>query len=185
MEYWSIVVSTKPQSLITTLTPYSLTKTITVTIKNNNNNSNKISAKSPNHYSHENDPILEDIHFTAEDVLSILASLDVTKAMGIDGIPNHVLKFCLLSLYKTVCHLFYQCYTQLCLPHEWKVHKITPIFKAGDKTSVKNYRPIYLCFAAFPKYLNELYITSPLIILVLKSLQISLVSYDIVQQHNN
>ena len=56
---------------------------------NNNNNNNKNSATSPNHNSHENDPTLEDIHFTAEDVYSILANPDVSKAMGIDGIPNY------------------------------------------------------------------------------------------------
>ena len=111
---------------------------------NNNNNSNKNSAISPNHNSRENDSTLEDIHFTPEDVCSILANLDISKAMGIDGIPNHILKSYSLSLYEPVHHLFHQCYTQSRLPHEWKVHKITPIYKAGDKTSVKNYRPISL-----------------------------------------
>jgi len=28
------------------------------------------------------------------------------------------------------------------IPSSWKIHKIVPIFKAGNKTSVKNYRPI-------------------------------------------
>ena len=123
-------------------------------------------------------------HFTDEDVYSILANLDVSKVMGINGIPNHILESCSLSLYEPVHHLFHQCYIQSCLPHEWKVHKITPIYKAGDKTSVKTIA-LYLCYAAFPKYLNESHIAPPLTILVLKSLLTSLVSFDIDQQHNN
>jgi len=35
---------------------------------------------------------------------------------------------------------------QASIPAAWKVHKIIPIFKSGDKTSVKNYRPIALMY---------------------------------------
>ena len=30
------------------------------------------------------------------------------------------------------------------MPSKWKIHKIIPVFKSGDPTSVKNYRPISL-----------------------------------------
>jgi len=30
------------------------------------------------------------------------------------------------------------------IPQEWKIHKIVPAFKSGDKTSTKNYCPVSL-----------------------------------------
>jgi len=30
------------------------------------------------------------------------------------------------------------------IPQEWKIHKIVPVLKSGDKTSTKNYRVISL-----------------------------------------
>ena len=64
--------------------------------------------------------------------------------MGIDGIPNYVLKCCAESLCRPIQHLFVQCIQQACLHAEWKINKITPIHKSKDISSVCNYRPISL-----------------------------------------
>ena len=41
-------------------------------------------------------------------------------------------------------HLFSLSLSQHYLPKDWRIHQIRPIFKSGDKTLVKNYRPISL-----------------------------------------
>ena len=84
------------------------------------------------------------ISFEEEDVFQYLSRLDPAKAMGIDNIPNLVLKYCSQSLCSPIHHLFQQCVKQGYLPNEWRIHKIIPIYKSGDKSSVKNYRPISL-----------------------------------------
>ena len=38
--------------------------------------------------------------------------------------------------------LFQKIYTTCKLPEQWKVSKIIPIFKKGDKSKIENYRPI-------------------------------------------
>ena len=73
-----------------------------------------------------------------------LTSLNPTKAHGIDGIGPKLLKYCALALYKPIHHLFVLSITQHYLPREWRFHLITPIFKSGNKSLVKNYRPISL-----------------------------------------
>ena len=87
---------------------------------------------------------LSDIEISIHDVFQSLAKLDISKAMGIDGIPNFVQKFCSESLCSPIHYLFVQCFQQSYLPVEWRTHKIVPIFKSGDKSSVNNYQPISL-----------------------------------------
>jgi hypothetical protein len=88
--------------------------------------------------------ILCDIEITIHDVFLGLSSLMPQKASGIDGIPARLLKLCATSLCQPVHHLFTQCFVQACLPSEWKLHKISPVYKNGSKNLVTNYRPISL-----------------------------------------
>ena len=78
------------------------------------------------------------------DVFCALRSLDPSKAMGCDKISPKLLKHCALALYLPIHHLFFLSLSQGYLPMEWRTHLVKPIFKSGDITSVKNYRPISL-----------------------------------------
>ena len=87
---------------------------------------------------------LTEIRLSVSDTFSILSKLDPTKAVGIDGISPRLLKACATPLCVPLHHLFNLSLIQATLPSEWKVHKITPIYKSGDRSSVCNYRPISL-----------------------------------------
>ena len=89
-------------------------------------------------------PTLSEITITESDVYEGLISLNPVKAMGIDGIGPKILKHCALALFKPIHHLFVLSITKHCLPTEWRFHLIAPVYKSGDKSSVKNYRPISL-----------------------------------------
>ena len=75
--------------------------------------------------------------------------------MGIDGISPKVLKHCALALFKPLHHLFLLSLSQHYLPKDWRSHLIIPVFKSGDKSSVRNYCPISLLCSVF-KVLEKL-----------------------------
>ena len=86
---------------------------------------------------------ITDISISESDVYNAF-SLNTTKSMGIDRIGPKLLKHCALALYKPIHHLFVLSITHHYVPKDWRLHLITPIHKSGDKSSVKNYRPISL-----------------------------------------
>lgn len=71
---------------------------------------------------------------TASEVKSIL-SLKNSKAKDIYGLDTNLLK----SNKEVLINLSIK---ECCVPTSWK---ITPVFKAGDKTKPENYRPIRIC----------------------------------------
>ena len=87
---------------------------------------------------------LSSITISRTDVFEVLVSLDVEKSPGMDKISPRVLRSCAVALTEPLHHLFSLSLRYATLPSNWKIHKVVPIPKAGDLTSVKNYRPISL-----------------------------------------
>ena len=87
----------------------------------------------------------------------MLLAVGRPKAMGIDRIGPLVLKSCADVLCVPIHHLFTVSLSNGHLPSEWRIHLITPIFKSGDKSSIRNYRPNFLSCAQILKFLKELY----------------------------
>jgi len=87
---------------------------------------------------------IDSISITEEEVYKALISLDSTKATSIDGISPAVLRHCAYPLTKPLHCLFSYAIYYCCLPSEWQIHCIIPIFKTGNKNCVSNYRPISL-----------------------------------------
>ena len=87
---------------------------------------------------------LHSITISVQDVYEALISLGFKKTAGIDNISPRVLQSCAPALCESFHHLFSLSLHHATLPSCWKIHKILPIFKAGDSNSVKNYRPISL-----------------------------------------
>ena len=112
---------------------------------------------------------MSDIDISISDVFQILINLDSLKAMGIDRIGPGVLKHCAEALCVPL-HSF-----SLRNQSIWKVHKITSVFKSGDKHSVTNYRPISL-LCSISKVLEHL-IYDKIIDFVLPKISVALFGF--------
>jgi hypothetical protein len=83
--------------------------------------------------------------FTTDDIKSVLKSLNVNKACAPGDVSQLVLKKCCDVLAPSLSVLFNVCLSLGVLPLKWKKTDVIPIFKnKGDKSHVKNYRPISL-----------------------------------------
>ena len=86
----------------------------------------------------------EDFLCTEEEVFDMLASLDVSKANGPDGISAKMLKGTAHSITPSLTKLFNISISTGIFPEAWKVSSVVPIPKANDRASPTNYRPISL-----------------------------------------
>ena len=91
---------------------------------------------------------LNTLNFHALDVFLILKGMNASKAAGPDNIHGIVLKSCAASLAKPLSLLFNTSYNTGCIPAEWKLALVVPVYKKDEKGCVDNYRPISLtCLA--------------------------------------
>ena len=78
---------------------------------------------------------------TPDEIRGIINNLKYSSP-GWDGITPFILKQAFCNLLDTLCHIVNLSFHQGCVPDQLKIAEVIPVFKAGDTTSIGNYRPI-------------------------------------------
>lgn len=79
---------------------------------------------------------------TEVEVMSALNKLKPSTSLGPDLIPSFILKGFAWLLVRPLCHIFNLCIANAVYPNNWKVSRVCPIFKKGDRNRGENYRAI-------------------------------------------
>lgn len=87
---------------------------------------------------------ISNIVLTEDEVLKKLSEINVNKSKGPDNIHPKVIYELRNELAAPLTILFNNSLETGVVPSEWKVAKVTPLFKKGDKHQASNYRPISL-----------------------------------------
>jgi hypothetical protein len=69
----------------------------------------------------QDDPPLGALHFTVDEVQSVLLDLDVSKGTGPDGIPPLILKNCASAFARPLSFLLNRSLTTCVFPDRWKL----------------------------------------------------------------
>ena len=77
-------------------------------------------------------------------VLKQVMSMKTKKSVGLDEISMYILKESISEMIESFTFLINKSLSEGVVPDKWKVAKVIPIHKKGDKLDFNNYRPISL-----------------------------------------
>ena len=80
----------------------------------------------------------------ADEIRALCKDINPIKSSGIDLLSSKICKDAFLILTDQLVHLFNCSLNSETFPDKWKVAKILPLYKGGDRENVNNYRPVSL-----------------------------------------
>ena len=83
----------------------------------------------------------ENISVIPKMVKKVITNLDSSKVSDHDCIPVVVLKNCEPEFSYILAERFSMCLKEYCFQDCWKVSSVVPVFKDGERSTAKNYRP--------------------------------------------
>ena len=80
----------------------------------------------------------------AEEVRRLCVDINPMKSSGMDEISSKICKDAFMVLINQLVYLFNSSLLIAVFPDAWKVAKVVPLYKGGDREDVGNYRPVSL-----------------------------------------
>ena len=88
--------------------------------------------------------VLDDMGTNVDEVTKLCNNINTNKASCVDNISSQVLKDAFLCVVDKITELFNLSFAKSEIPDSWKIAKVTPIPKTGNKKDVSNLRPVSL-----------------------------------------
>ncbi len=76
------------------------------------------------------------------DIEKALSKINATKATGLDGINARFIRLTAKVIAPVICHIINQSLATGIIPLDWKVARVSPLYKDGNRNIPTNYRPI-------------------------------------------
>ena len=89
-----------------------------------------------------------------EEVIKVAQQLKTKTNQGFDNLSICIIQKTMKEVAAPLTHIFNQSFILGVVPDQMKIAKIVPVFKAGNKKVLNNYRPIRI-LPAFSKILRE------------------------------
>ena len=92
---------------------------------------------------------------TVETVYKLLTKIDEKKSVGLDNIPNKLLKIAADVVAPSLTAIFTASINTGIFPQEWKESRVSPVYKSGARNNPHNYR--HICYSCCcKKFLRKL-----------------------------
>ena len=79
-----------------------------------------------------------------KEIIETCMNIKSKSSSGYDQISSKLLKLIIPNIAKPLCHIFNQSLLTGTFPDPYKIAKVIPVYKSGDKSNPNNYRPISL-----------------------------------------
>ena len=90
------------------------------------------------------DSLMDNIVTSQEEILQLCKDININKSSAIDYISSRILKDAFVILADKLSTCFNLSFNSGIFPDDWKLAKITPLHKGGQKNQINNFRPISL-----------------------------------------
>ena len=92
----------------------------------------------------------------AKQIREAISKLKTSKSFGDDGISSYFLKLAMPYIEDSLVYLFNTSLETSLFPDPWKIARVSPIFKDGDRTEKSNYRPISVLLPVVSRLFEKL-----------------------------
>ena len=87
---------------------------------------------------------IDDIVTNVDEVIKLCKAINIDKSSCIDQISSQVIRDAFLAIPEKIVQLFNLSFELADIPDSWKIAKVTPLQKPGNKSDVSNLRPVSL-----------------------------------------
>jgi hypothetical protein len=94
-------------------------------------------------------------YVSTDELLKTVKNLKPKTSLDVNGVSTSLIKKCIIPIAEPLRYIFNLSFSKGIVPRQFKVAKVIPIFKSGDKSSADNYRPISL-LCSFSKILEKI-----------------------------